>query len=221
MTNKHLIAFIIYLLLSFKFAYAIDSNTKTIANIYGQDITFADIEPNPIFVKYEKRNFPELPENEILENMRKRNFHTLIWKKLNQSLVQQYNLTPTAEEVERYLKAVKLPVSSGVSEEVKIEIKKANLILAKDAIKRFKISKRLYQEYGGTVIFQQTNPYEPISAYRQFLEEQENQNQLKIYNDEYRTTFWQYYLTEHPFKVKKNKVDFSMPWWEKKLNKME
>lgn len=85
--------------------------------------------------------------------------------------------------------------------------------LAEDAVIQWKVSKALYQQYGGTVIFQQSNPFEPVGAYQKFLEEQEQKKAFEIFNPELRQAFWCYLTCEQSMIVPPDKVNYDLPWW--------
>jgi hypothetical protein len=88
--------------------------------------------------------------------------------------------------------------------------------VAAQVVKRWKLSKALYEEYGGLVIFQQGNPLEPVGAYRKFLEKMERGKVFEIYDEANRKMFWHYFTREHPFAVNPRDVDYSIPWWLKR-----
>lgn len=87
------------------------------------------------------------------------------------------------------------------------------LFLGIQAVVHWKIDKSLYLKYGGTVIWQQATPFEPVGAYRGFLEEMEQQKVFVIYDEANRKEFWHYFVREHPFVVPDEKVKFDKPWW--------
>ncbi|MGH8657331.1 MAG: hypothetical protein ACREV4_02265 [Gammaproteobacteria bacterium] len=85
--------------------------------------------------------------------------------------------------------------------------------IAEPWILKWKLSKALYEQYRGTVIFQQGNPLEPVGAMRRFLEEQEQSGAFEIFDEDYRRRFWEYYTRQHSGQVPPEKVDFDQPWW--------
>ncbi len=62
--------------------------------------------------------------------------------------------------------------------------------IAEAAVIQWKVSKALYQQYGGTVIFQQSNPFEPVGAYGKFLKAQEQAKAFEIFDPKMRQVFW-------------------------------
>lgn len=81
-------------------------------------------------------------------------------------------------------------------------------------VRSWKIDRLLYKRYGGTVIFQQGNPREPVGAYRQLLEEAERAKVFEIYDPASRKAFWEYFIRESEREgVPRDKIDFEKPWW--------
>jgi hypothetical protein len=92
----------------------------------------------------------------------------------------------------------------------------ANKTLAEAAVIQWKVSKVLYQQYGGTVIFQQSNPFEPVGAYGKFLAEQEQKKAFEIFDPQHRQAFWCYFTCEQSMIVPPEKVNYDVPWWLQK-----
>lgn len=80
----------------------------------------------------------------------------------------------------------------------------------------WKIYNRLYEQYGGRVIFQQAGP-EPLDAYRSFLEDAQRKGDFEFFNKEAEDLFWEYYRNEkmHTFisDAAKAKAMMETPWW--------
>jgi len=73
----------------------------------------------------------------------------------------------------------------------------------------------MYQDYGGTVIWQQANPLEPVGAYLAFLREKELMGVFRIYDADRNVEFWRYFTRDHgAWVVPPERVDYSVPWWE-------
>ncbi len=67
--------------------------------------------------------------------------------------------------------------------------------VARSFIRRWKVNRALYQQYGGRVIFQQAGP-EPLDAYRTFLEEQQALGHFAIVDPGVTEKFWYYFVTD-------------------------
>lgn len=88
--------------------------------------------------------------------------------------------------------------------------------MAEQFVLVWKTSRAMYEKFGGTVIFQQANPFEPIGAYRTFLESEEKAGAFRIMDAELARSFWKDYLPPYQFIVPPNEVDYSVPWWMRK-----
>jgi hypothetical protein len=199
--------------------FALDNSPIKVAHILGDTIYATDLEIDLRFLKGYKRSYPDLSEENVLDKMRKDKLTSIIWERIIQKLSKEHDLEPTTKEVESFTKAIHRSNSNSSPDKLTPEMKEASLKVNRNFVKTYKISKYLYETYGGTVIFQQGNPQEPVGAYRKLLEEYEAQGNFKIYNQKYEKDFWEYYLREHPMVTPQNKVDFSKPWWEKSKDK--
>jgi len=207
------------LLLLFSLAgNAVEDNSTRIAKIFGEIIHLSDLEPISIYLKSYKHSYPKLSEEEIFDKVTKSKLSSIIWDRIFKKLSQDHNLEATEKEIKSFIAAMPHFNSELKGKESTSEMKEASLKIYASFVNNYKMSKHLYELYGGTVIFQQLNPLEPVGAYRKLLEEYENQGKLEIYNKKLKVAFWKYYLSEHRMIVPPNKVDFSKPWWEKSKN---
>lgn len=191
-------------------SFADDNSAAKVAHVLGKTIYTTDLTLDLRFLKSYKRSNPHLSEAEVLDKMRYNKLTSMIWKKIFDELSTEHGLEPTDEEVLSLAKAIERSTAKSTT-----EINESLLKLHRDFVKTYKISKYLYETYGGKVIFQQGNPQEPVGAYRKLLEEYTSQGEFKIYNPKYEQTFWEYYLRERSRVIPKDKIDFSKPWWEK------
>lgn len=215
MKNKFTVIVFSFLFMFCLKGFTHENNPTKVAQILGETIYSTDLEIDQRFVKGYKRSYPDLSEEDVLDKMRENKLTSIIWKRITQKLSQENDLEPTDEEVRSFTKAIHRFNSNSSPEKLTPEMKEASLKMDKNFVKTYKISKHLYETYGGTVIFQQGNPQEPVGAYRKLLEEYEAQGNFKIHNQKYKKAFWEYYLREHPMVIPKDKVDFSKPWWQK------
>jgi hypothetical protein len=77
----------------------------------------------------------------------------------------------------------------------------------------WRISRCLYERYGGEVIFQQGNPREPVGDYRRFLIEAAQAKVFEIYDNTDREAFWDYFRREHRGVVPPEEINYKQPWW--------
>ena len=141
-----------------------------------------------------------------------------IFGELRRRYMDRHKIAATPEEVQQFVAA--MDRLSATDKDDSEKRKKDDQPLAMKAIgeqfvKGWKLDRALYQKYGGTVIFQQGNPIEPVGAYRKFLEEMEEAKVFEIYDDN-RQKFWHYFVRQHPFQVPPKDIDFDKPWWMQK-----
>ena len=146
-----------------------------------------------------------LTETQKAEQRRLR-LEAVIWKLLREEYYRRTGTAATQAEMNAFTKAVfKQRVARGV-----------NRTLAEAAVKGWKFDRALYKQYGGTVIFQQSNPLEPVGAYRKFLEEHEGKRSFEILDPALREAFWAYYTGEQEMVVPPAEVNYEIPWWLQK-----
>jgi hypothetical protein len=71
----------------------------------------------------------------------------------------------------------------------------AKEMVAKGFIEQWKVSRALYQQFGGRVIYQQGGA-EPLDAYRKFYEDAQSKGEFKIIEKRFEPAFWDYYTTD-------------------------
>lgn len=84
-------------------------------------------------------------------------------------------------------------------------------------VKSWKFDRQVFEQYGGVVIFQQMNPFEPVGAYKLWLEQCEKDGDFSILDPQLRSAFWEYYNTDWattPWIVR-DPHPFDQPWWMK------
>lgn len=137
---------------------------------------------------------------------RKFRLEAVIWKLLREDYYRKNGVVATQAEMNAFARALfKQRVARGV-----------NRTLAEDAVKGWKFDRALYKQYGGTVIFQQSNPFEPVGAYRKFLEEHESKGSFEILDPALKQSFWAYYTGEPEMVVPPAEVNYDTPWWLQK-----
>ena len=98
-----------------------------------------------------------------------------------------------------------------------LEMLEAQQEMPSAAVKWWKFNRALYAQFGGVVIFQQLNPFEPVGAYRKWFEHHEEVGDFEILDDEARAAFWDYFKRdwENTIWVTDDPDPFGQPWWLK------
>lgn len=92
------------------------------------------------------------------------------------------------------------------------EQRSADQIAIKQVL-RWQVDKALYEEFGGTVVFQQSNPQMPAGAYETLLKNYQQQGDFVITDNRYQAVFWEAIEPPYPFELEEEQIDFSQPWW--------
>lgn len=192
-------------------SYSKSDLQERVAQVFGKDIFISDLNPNDDQFKMLKRAYRNYSDEEVLEIARSQKLASLIWAPIMDEFAKIHDVEPTEEEIQSYAKFVNADPEFAKSVP-KISDKDARKIYY-SFVKDWKVSKALYEEYGGTVIFQQANPQEPVGAARKLLEIHEAKGNFKIYDEKLKRQFWEYYVTEPSFQIPQKDVDFSKPWW--------
>lgn len=154
---------------------------------------------------------PKLTENEAKRLTGK------IFGELRQRYMHRHKITATPEEIQQFVAAMRRsPTDEETSEEKRRDDRRGFEAIGKQMVKGWKLDRALYNKYGGTVIFQQANPFEPVGAYREFLEEMETAQVFEIFDPDTRQKFWYYFVRQHPSQVPAEQIDFDKPWWLQK-----
>lgn len=89
---------------------------------------------------------------------------------------------------------------------------------ARQMIVAWKLNKKLFDQYGGRVVFQDEGP-EPLEAYSDFLAEKKKEGAFGIYDPELQAAFWDYFQSDrlHSFYTPEESHDImKQPWWERR-----
>ncbi len=95
------------------------------------------------------------------------------------------------------------------------ETRKMEEDIAKQFIYAWKLNLKLYEQYGGRVIFQQAG-VEPLDAYRLFLRARQEAGDFQILDETQASSFWNYFTNDlmHTFYSKEDSDKFmKTPWW--------
>ena len=174
------------------------TNDEVVATVLGRSITRHDLESSSI---------EELVLGPLFERYR-----------------DEHGIVATKAEIDGYLECIRKVAQSPAWRQMKAETADegddesegsdaSSREFAETVVIDWKMSKRLYEEFGGAVIFQQANPLEPIGAYRAFLESQERAGAFRIVDSREAESFWCYFRREPRFVIPPEKVDYSTPWW--------
>lgn len=185
---------------------AVDSG-RVVARVMGHSITLGQLDdPDAKIAGIDfspgERSLTEAQKAE----QREHRLSSVIWKLLREDYYRKNRVVATQAEMNAFARALfKKRTARG-----------AERMLAESAVKGWKFDRALYKQYGGTVIFQQSNPFEPVGAYRRFLEEHERKGSFEILDPALRQSFWAYYTNPQEAVVPPAEVNYDTPWWLQK-----
>lgn len=169
-----------------------------------------------LFYEYIYRSDIEAADQKLTEDEARR-LTGKIFGELRQRYMDRHKITATPEEIQQFVAAIRqAPADDDASQATSKDDQHGLHALGELFVKGWKLDRALYQKYGGTVIFQQANPFEPVGAYRGFLEAMEKAQVFEIYDPDNRQKFWHYFVRQHPFQVPGKNIDFEKPWWLQK-----
>lgn len=114
-----------------------------------------------------------------------------IFGELRRRYMDGHTIVATPEEVQQLVAAMdRHSATDRDGPEKKFDEARGMEAIGEQLVKGWKLDRALYQKYGGTVIFQQGTPMEPVGAYRKFLEEMEQAKVFEIYDPDNRTKVW-------------------------------
>lgn len=159
--------------------------------------------------------------NMEIRSSQKESLNGIIFLTLLEKYAKDHGLSASEEEITRFRLNVftrasadssgQRDGSSNSKEQIKSESE-----MARNTIVAWKINLALFRTYGGRVIFQQMG-YEPIDAYKAFLEEQKRLGAFEIIDKNLEPDFWAYFISEkHTFITRDGEEVLSKRFWERK-----
>ncbi len=182
------------------------AQAQQVATLFGEHITMASLSPDKAFIAKVKKSNPSLLQNQAF---------------IEHYAFAQFVDKALAKACEHYAQAHKL----SASDEMKSQFKQrfADAISDKSAAEQDKIASKqvlqwqvdgaLYQQYGGRVIFEQSNPRTPIDAYQQMLKDYQSAGLLVISDSTLEAALWDYFKQANAIVIPAEQVDYSQPWW--------
>lgn len=85
--------------------------------------------------------------------------------------------------------------------------------IARKQVMQYQTEKAMFEEFGGRVIFLQSNPQMPIDAYNALLTRYRENGQLQIMDEALKESFWDVFTPPFQYEIAPENVDFTQPWW--------
>lgn len=181
----------------------VDDNV--LAVVIGRNVTRADAMPNEKEQKEIKEQAKEDYED-MLDYVVRVNASTKIYELVLEDYASkkgiELNQTLVTKFTEKFASQVSEQKSSKPIEEI-----------ARKQVMQYQTEKALFEEFGGRVVFRQSNPQMPIDAYKALLTRYRQNNQLQIVDEALKQAFWDVFTPPFQYEIAPENVDFAQPWW--------
>lgn len=193
---------------------------EIIARLFNKSISNTELQPSSEDVERFQSVLTDKSEKEVRDILAQRALGSKITESVLADFAQKNDIVPENSEVQSAYSVIKLWTADldSVDDYPEEELERYRMALAQSMAKSWKVSKALYESYGGDVVFQQDNPLTPVGAYQQLFEQYREKGDFVIYDPIFKAAFWssvrmKYAKTQNP-----DEIDFSLPWWEKSMS---
>lgn len=189
---------------------------EIIARLFDKPIANSELQPSQQDVDRFQAILTDKSDHEIRQILAQRALGEKISESVLADYAQKNNIEPTEAEVQSAYSVIKmwtvdLAEQEGYSQQ---DVDRYRLAMAQGMAKSWKVSKSLYQDFGGEVAFQQSNPLTPVGAYRDLFAQYQEKGEFVIYDPIFKAAFWESVQVRYAKVLDENDIDFSTPWWE-------
>lgn len=181
------------------------TDSQPMATIFGTTINASDVMPDEkereALEQQAKDNYAQM-----LDYVVRANASNKIYEKVLENYAKQQGISLNEQLVEKFIETFESQMTGETSSTPINEI-------AKKQVMQYQTEKAMYEEFGGRVIFLQSNPMMPIDAYSALLSRYRDNGELKIIDKTLSETFWKVFEPPFQFEVSPENIDFSQPWW--------
>ncbi|WP_394222864.1 hypothetical protein [Alteromonas gracilis] len=178
---------------------------KPMAMVFGATISSADVMPNE-----EERDAikQQVKDNyaQMLDYVIRVNASNKIYERVIEGYASQKGIVLNEDLVDKFIETF----SSQMTDET--STKSIHEIAVKQVM-QYQTEKAMFEEFGGRVIFLQSNPMMPIDAYHALLSRYRDNGDLKIIDKTLSETFWEVFEPPFQFEISPENIDFGQPWW--------
>jgi hypothetical protein len=195
---------------------------ELVARVYGKAIHRSDISFSKEEIERLKKSKTEKELKETLEKVESLRLSKLVFDGAYSFVLGGNSYEPTEQEIQSILKALPeakeiTDLKSKMTTDQRKAYEESRYKMAHQTVRTWKINKRLYEKYGGRIIFQQAG-LEPIDAYRIFITEIIKSGKVEIISADFKSILSPPIINESQrfLSEKDTKNAFDKPWWEKK-----
>lgn len=198
------------LLLCSNFTFAIQADglvvgENVLARVLNTEIRVVDVMPS----EEKRQDMKEQAKDnyaEMLEYVARVNASNKIFELVLEDYVKERGITLNQTLVSKFTDKFESQVSSETSS-------KSIEDIAVKQVMQFQAEKAMYKEFGGRVVFRQSNPQMPIDAYNKLLSRYRDAGKLNIVDEDLSEAFWDLFSPPYQYEIAPESVDFSKPWW--------
>ena len=204
------------------------NQNNAIAMLFGEPITLADITPDQDTISKIRKQAPD-NVTQLVTQMRAINLANQIIEgvlsdyasthniKVDSDLVEAFKQKFESEYEKNNQKVAAKKDAQQENNELKESVSAEDITsideIALTQVERWQIEKHLYKTYGGTVIFEQSNPSMPVEAYLALMKEYANKGKFKVLDEALAERFWEAFEPPYEFVIAPEDVNFNQPWW--------
>jgi len=183
-----------------------EQNSAVLAVVLGQPVTVKKATPS-INDLVQLREDAGDNYNAVLDHIIKVNASNAVIQAVLDDYAKQKNITLNLQWVKQFETKFGREVSDTEQASTNIED------IAKKQVLLFQTERAMYEEFGGRVIFRQSNPQMPIDAYQALLKRYQVSGKLTFNDSQLASSFWESFAPPFQFEIPAENVDFSTPWW--------
>lgn len=193
---------------------------EIIASLFNKPISNTEMQPSKAEVKRFHALLGNKSEKEVKDLLAHKALGTKITESVLSDFAEKNDIEPTESEVQSALSVVKLwTVDLDANNDIQgEEVERYRLAIAKSMAKSWKVSKELYEQFGGEVVFQQDNPLAPVGAYKKLFEQYREKGEFVIYDPAFKAAFWSSVRMQYSNVHDADQIDFTIPWWERSMS---
>lgn len=196
---------------------------EIIARLFNKSISNSELQPSQADVDRFQSILTDKSEKEVRSILAQRALGNKITESVLSDFAHKNDIEPDDGEIQSAYSVIKQwTVELDDNSEFKgDELERYRLAMAHGMAKSWKVSKALYDAYGGDVVFQQDNPLTPVGAYQQLFEQYREKGEFVIYDPAFKAAFWSSVKMKYAKTYDPENIDFSLPWWEKSMTASE
>ncbi|KXJ59568.1 MAG: hypothetical protein AXW14_05310 [Alteromonas sp. Nap_26] len=197
-----------------------EAASEIIARLFNKSISNSELQPSKADVDRFQAILTDKSEKEVRDLLAQRALGSKITESVLADFAEKNAIEPSESEIRSAYSVIKLwtvdlDANSNYQQD---ELERYRLAMAEGMAKSWKVSKALYEAYGGDVVFQQDNPLTPVGAYQKLFEQYREKGEFVIYDPVFKAAFWSSVKMKYTKTYDEDNIDFSLPWWEKSIN---